>query len=250
MNTIYAFCRKTDDIVDDDTITKRSKQDHLNEWKKSLQDAFIKKSNIELLNELKLCVDEFNIPQKPFFDLIEGMELDLVQDRFKNFESLKDYCYKAASTVGLMTIPVFGYKKKETVDYAINLGIALQLTNIIRDVKTDSLRGRIYLPLEDLESFNYSEEELFNGTYNEQFIELMSFQTKRARAYYNEANKNLLSQDKSTMFTARAMQYIYYRLLDKIEQEKYNVFNKKIRVSNFNKLFIALTVWLKYKIFN
>lgn len=248
MNTIYAFCRKTDDIADDDSMTKIAKQEHLSNWKESLEKAFDNNPDIELLNELKRCVDEFNIPKKPFFELIEGMELDLVQDRFETFEGLKDYCYKAASTVGLMTIPVFGYKKRETVDYAINLGIALQLTNIIRDVKTDALRGRIYLPLEDLESFSYSEEELFNSTYNEQFIELMKFQTKRARAYYNIANKNLLSEDKSSMFTARAMQYIYYRLLDKIEDEKYNVFHKKIRVSTFNKLFIALSVWLKYNI--
>ena len=248
MNTIYAFCRKTDDIADDDSLTKIAKQELLNEWKESLNDAFNNNSKIELLNELKICVDEFNIPHQPFFDLIEGMEMDLIQDRFETFEGLKDYCYKAASTVGLMTIPIFGYQKKETIDYAINLGIALQLTNIIRDVKTDSLRGRIYLPLEDLESFNYSEEELFNCTYNNQFIELMRFQAQRARAYYKIADRNLHAEDKYSMFTARAMQYIYFRLLDKIEQEKYNVFNKKIRVSTFNKLFIALIVWFKYSI--
>ena len=94
---------------------------------------------IDFLNELKKCIEEFNIPHEPFFDLIEGMEIDLNKNRFQTFDELKEYCYKVASTVGLMTIPVFGYKNKTTEEYAINLGIALQLTNIIRDVKTDSL---------------------------------------------------------------------------------------------------------------
>lgn len=247
MNTIYAFCRKTDDIADDESITRETKQRKLNKWRENLQDALNNNSEIELLNELYKCILEFNIPQEPFFQLIEGMELDLIKDRFSSFKELEEYCYKAASTVGLMTIPVFGYKHNSAKEYAINLGLALQLTNIIRDVKTDSLRGRIYLPLEDLEQFGYSEEELFNGSYNEQFIELMKFQTKRARFYYNKANENLNPEDKKSMFTARAMQYIYSRLLDKIEQENFNVFEKKIRVSNFNKIFIAFSVWVKYK---
>ncbi|MCW8850086.1 MAG: presqualene diphosphate synthase HpnD [Melioribacteraceae bacterium] len=248
MNTIYAFCRKTDDIADDESITRETKQKRLNNWRENLKIALNNKSEIELLNELNNCIVEFNIPHEPFFELIEGMEIDLIKDRFNTFKDLEEYCYKAASTVGLMTIPVFGYKHKSAIDYAINLGIALQLTNIIRDVKTDSLRGRIYIPLEDLEQFGYTEEELFNGNYNEQFIELMKFQTKRARYYYDIANKNLNPEDKKSMFTARAMQYIYSRLLDKIEEENFNIFNKKIRVSNFNKIFIALSVWLKYKL--
>lgn len=248
MNTIYAFCRKTDDIADDENITKETKQKRLDNWRENLVDAFNNNSEIELLNELNVCVKEFKIPKEPFFQLIEGMEIDLVKDRFNTFKELEEYCFKAASTVGLMTIPVFGYKHKSAIEYAKYLGIALQLTNIIRDVKTDSLRGRIYLPLEDLKTFGYTEEELFNGNYNEQFVELMKFQTKRARNYYDLANKNLNPVDKQYMFTARAMQYIYQRLLDKIEQENFNVFNKKIRVSNFNKFFIAFSVWLKYKI--
>jgi phytoene synthase len=248
MNTIYAFCRKTDDIADDESIPRETKQKKINEWKKSFEEALQNKSEIELLNELNKCIIEFNIPHEPFFQLIEAMEIDLIKDRFSTFKDLEEYCFKAASTVGLMTIPVFGYKHKSAIKYAINLGIALQLTNIIRDVKTDSLRGRIYLPLEDLERFGYTEEELFNGNYNEQFIDLMKFETKRARYYYEMADKNLNPEDKKSMFTARAMQYIYLRLLDKIEQENFNVFNKKIRVSNFNKIFIAFSVWLKYKL--
>ena len=127
------------------------------------------------------------------------------------------------------------------------MGIALQLTNIIRDVKTDSYRGRIYIPSVDLDRYNYSEEDLFNHLYNQEFVNLMKFQAERAREFYLLADGFLADEDKSSMFTARAMQYIYYRLLDKIEQEDFNVFDKKMRVSTFNKIFIALTVWLKYK---
>lgn len=249
MNTIYSFCRITDDIVDDNNMSREQKQLKLDEWKNSLSNAFNKKSENELFIELNDCIEEFNIPQKPFFDLIDGMEMDLNKSRYSTFEELKEYCYKVASTVGLMTIPVFGFKNKLTKEYAINLGIALQLTNILRDIKTDAQSGRIYLPAEDLERFNYSEQELLTSTYNENFIELMKFQSDRAREFYQLANNNLFPEDKSSMFTARAMQYIYYRLLDKIEQEHFNVFEDKIRVSTFNKLFISLSVWIKYKLF-
>lgn len=249
MNTVYAFCRMTDDIVDDESLTKVIKQQNLNKWREDLTKSFNDGSENQLLNELNGCVNDFNIPKEPFFDLIDGMEIDLNQDRFNTFDELKEYCYKVASTVGLMTIPIFGYKNESTIDYAKNLGIALQITNIMRDVKTDSIRGRIYLPLEDLKKYEYSESDLFNGEYNENFVELMKFQAERAREYYKKADSNLLKDDKSSMFTARAMQYIYFRLLDKIEDENYNVFKSKIRVSTFNKLFIAFFVWLKYKIF-
>lgn len=176
------------------------------------------------------------------------MELDLNKNRYKTFDELKDYCYKVASTVGLMTIPVFGYKNKTTEEYAVNLGIALQLTNIIRDVKTDAERGRIYLPLNDLENFKYTENELFDNVYNENFINLIKFEIEQAKKYYSLADKKLHREDKSTLFTARAMEYIYYRLLDKIEQAEFNVFKEKIRVSNIDKLFISSAVWLKYKL--
>ncbi len=176
------------------------------------------------------------------------MELDLNRNRYQTFDELKDYCYKVASTVGLMTIPVFGYKNKSTEEYAINLGIALQLTNIIRDVKTDAGRGRIYLPLDDLERFQYTEAELIDNVYNENFINLMKYQSEIARRFYTLAGNKLQREDRSSLFTARAMEYIYYRLLDRIEEEEFNVFKEKIRVSNINKLFISSAVWLKYKL--
>jgi 15-cis-phytoene synthase len=250
MNAVYAFCRQADDIVDDESATIKNKQIRLDNYRAELSEALSKGSKNSLFQELNTYITQFSIPKEPFFDLIDGMEIDISKNRYETFDDLKNYCYKVASTVGLMTIPIFGYKNRLTKEYAINLGIALQLTNIIRDVKTDALIGRIYLPLEDLKLFGYSEQDLFNNLYNDKFIDLMNYQSNRAREFYRLADRNLLPEDKSPMFTARAMQYIYYRLLDKIEQENFNIFDKKIRVSTFNKLFIALSVWLKYKMFS
>ena len=239
----------TDDIVDDEGSSKIVKKEKLHKWRNDFEKALNGNSENELFIELITCIQKYDIPHQPFYDLIEGMEIDLQKDRYSTFDELKNYCYKVASTIGLMTIPIFGYKNEMTKEYAINLGIALQLTNIIRDVKTDSLRGRIYLPLEDLAKFDYSEKDLFNNVYNSGFVNLMKYQADRARHFYSNADNNLSEEDKSSLFTARSMQYIYLRLLDKIEHENFDVYTHKVRVSNVNKFFIAIFVWLKYKIF-
>jgi len=248
MNTVYAYCRTTDDIVDSENETVENRESVLNDWEKELRLALEGNSNIDLLNELGKQIERFNIPIQPFFDLIKGMRMDLTKKRYSTFEELKEYCYKVASTVGLMTIPIFGYKNKATIEYAKNLGIALQLTNIIRDIKVDAEQDRIYIPEEDLKNFNYSEEDLKNNLYNENFIKLMKFEIERAKSFYNKANANLTNEDKGALFSARAMQHIYERLLQKIEAENYNVFKKKINVSKRNKIFISLCVWIKYKL--
>ncbi len=248
MNTVYAFCRTTDDIVDMKYESVENKETTLDEWEKELKSTLTDSSDINLLNELSKQIKKFNIPQQPFFDLIEGMRMDLRKNRYATFNELKEYCYKVASTVGLMSIPIFGYKNKSTVDYAVNLGIALQLTNILRDIKSDAMQNRIYLPEEDLHKFNYSEEEILNNVYNENFINLMKYETERAKLFFQKANRNLSYEDKSSLFSARAMQHIYERLLQKIENQNYNVFKKKINVSKKNKVFISLSVWAKYKL--
>lgn len=183
-----------------------------------------------------------------FFELIKGVETDLLQNRFSTFEELREYCYRVASTVGLMCIEIFGYKHETTKQFAVNLGIALQLTNIIRDVKKDAEKGRIYLPIEDLKLFNYSEEELFNKVYNENFVALMDFQTKRAISYFDKSNQYLNPEDKISMFAARAMQHIYRRMLDKLIKANYDVYSKNIKVTKFEKVGISLGVWVKYNL--
>ncbi len=248
MNNIYAFCRKTDDIIDEGLETEEVKFEKLRKWRNELNKSLNGTSEYLILNKLSATIKKFNIPLEPFFDLITGVETDLQQNRFSNFNDLKKYCYNVASTVGLMSIPIFGYKNESTKQYAIYLGMALQLTNILRDVKTDADNGRIYLPKEDMEKFNYSENELINHVYNTNFVSLMRFEAKRAEEFFGLADKYLNKSDKATLYPARAMQHIYHRLLHKLEAKNFNVFEKEIKVSKFDKVAIALGVWLKYSL--
>ncbi|MEO6696326.1 MAG: squalene/phytoene synthase family protein [Ignavibacteria bacterium] len=249
INTVYAFCRKTDDIVDDVNDSTEKKYSKIIEWRKEFEKALTSgNSKFSLLNKVNVVIKKFNIPAEPFFGLIKGMEADLKKNRYNTFGELVDYCFNVASTVGLMCIEIFGYNNPKTKDFAINLGIALQLTNILRDIKTDAEHGRIYIPLEDLRRFNYHEDDLFNSKYNDDFIKLMKYECDRARFFYDEANNSLSREDKGLMFAARIMEHIYFRVLKKIEKNNYNVFEKKLRVSNFKKIFITVGVYLKYKI--
>lgn len=249
INTVYAFCRKTDDIVDDENESIEAKHSKITEWRNELEKALKNgDSKYSLLNSLNKIIKKFNIPAEPFFDLIKGMEMDLKKNRYNTFGELIDYCFNVASTVGLMSIEIFGYNNPKTKDFAVNLGIALQLTNILRDIKTDAEHGRIYIPLEDMESFNYTEEDLLKFKYNSSFINLMKHECGRARHYYNEANKNLTKEDKGLMFAARIMEHIYFRVLKKIEKRNYNVFAKKVKVSKLRKIYITAGVYLKYKL--
>jgi phytoene synthase len=248
MNVVYAFCRKTDDIVDETEDSLDVKYEKLRKWRIEFERAFTGHSEFPLLNKLGKTISNFNIPLDPFFELIKGMEMDIQNDRYKSFEDLQLYCYRVASTVGLMCIEIFGYKHPSTKKFAIDLGIALQLTNILRDINKDSEKGRIYLPQEDLKNFNYSETELISKVYNDQFRDLMRYETSRAKMYFQSATAHLDLDDKKTMFAARAMQHIYYKMLEKIIAADYDVFNKNIKVNNFEKIGIAIGVWAKYKL--
>jgi phytoene synthase len=248
MNTVYAFCRETDDIVDEGNEPEEIKYEKLRKWRMELEKAVVGHSDYTLLNKLGKTISQFNIPLDPFFELLKGMEMDLSYKRYLSFDDLVTYCYRVASTVGLMCIEIFGYKHKSTKDYAVNLGIALQLTNILRDIKKDSLKGRIYLPQEDLEKFGYSELDLLSHTYNSNFVDLMVYETNRVQEYFNNATMNLNRDDKASMFAARAMQHIYHKLLEKIINADYNIFQKNIKVNKIEKAGIAIGVWAKYNL--
>jgi phytoene synthase len=248
MNTVYAFCRKTDDIIDEGNESDELKYDKLHKWRMELEKAFIGHSDYTLLNKLGRTIHKFNIPYEPFFELLKGMEMDLQNNRYLTFDDLRLYCYRVASTVGLMCIEIFGYKHKSAKEFAINLGIALQLTNILRDIKKDSLKGRIYLPQEDLQKFSYGEEDIFNQKYDDRFTALMKYEVERAEKFFDIATENLNLDDKKAMFAARAMQHIYKRLLEKIIEAEYNIYKKNIRVNSFEKVGISLGVWAKYRL--
>lgn len=247
IETIYAFCRYSDDIVDEEADVKE-KYRRLLVWTNELQLALQGVSRFAILNRLVSVIQKFHIPTHHFLDLLKGMEMDLVKNRYETFGELEQYCYRAASTVGLICAEVFGYHHERTKQYAVNLGIALQLTNILRDIRTDAKKGRIYLPQEDLRRFGYSEEELMNSVYNDQFRALMKFECERAHKYYRTAKSCLAEEDKPLFTAARAMGNIYYLLLLRIERANYDVFSKRIRLGSPVKFLVAMILRLRNKL--
>ena len=253
MHSVYAFCRYADDIIDEEDAAEPAepslrtvrKRERLNRLRVEVERCYRGESRHPILMPLSTVVRRFQIPKQYFLMLLDGMEMDLVKDRYATFEDLREYCYRVASVVGLICIEIFGYQYEETKEYAVNLGIALQLTNILRDIKADAARGRIYLPLEDLHAFGYTEEDLMANRYNLPFIELMRYETRRAREFYGKARAALRADERKTMFAAEIMDAIYYRLLEKIELNEFNVYTrKKISVSTPHKLWIAVKLWL------
>jgi phytoene synthase len=170
--------------------------------------------------------------------------MDLTQLRYPTFRELYEYCYRVAGVVGLMCIEIFGYRNPKAKDYAVNLGVALQLTNIIRDLKGDADRGRIYLPQDELARFGYREEELLRGAYTPAFSELMYFAGDRARQYFHNARQLLAEEDRRSLVAAEIMGTIYYRLLETIEASHYRVFDRTITLPTSQKLWLALSIWL------
>ena len=169
--------------------------------------------------------------------------MDLTINRYTTFDELHKYCYRVASVVGLICAEVFGYKNAETLGYAVDLGIAMQLTNILRDIKADAERGRIYLPIDDLNKFNYTETELFSSQYNKAFVELMKFEAQRAWSYYKRAEKTLPREDRKAMVAGEIMRAIYSRILGKIEASNYNVYSTPPQLSKLQKIFITFKTW-------
>ncbi len=242
INIVYAWCRIADDIVDDEGSIP-VKRMRLLQWAREFELGLTADSQYPMVNRLAQIITRFNIPLHHFMELIKGMEMDLVKTRYETFDDLKVYCYRVASTVGLICTEIFGYKHEEAKVYGENLGIALQLTNILRDVATDAKKGRIYLPLRDMDFYGYSEEELLAGKYNVKFKRMMAFQAERARGYFADAIKHLSPDDRHLFIAALIMQEIYFRLLQDIEKADYNVFSRRIKVSTATKLLITIRVW-------
>ncbi|MBX3044952.1 MAG: squalene/phytoene synthase family protein [Candidatus Kapabacteria bacterium] len=254
INTVYAFCSYIDDIVDSTpNINKKAilkKLDRLSWWENEIENIYSGSVKSPVMLPFVGLINRFEIPKQYFLTLIDGVRRDLLQFRYANFDELKDYCYSVASVVGLISIEIFGHKYEETKNYAINLGYALQLTNIMRDVKFDKDRGYIYLPLDELEKFNYSESDIIKEIYNENFVNLMNFQADRAREYYHRARMYLKPDEKTTIVAAEIMDSIYFRLLEKIELQEFDVYGpKKIRVSTAHKLIMTLKHWLSVNMF-
>jgi 15-cis-phytoene synthase len=241
---VYAFCRSVDDVADGNA-SDHDKQMLLDDWRRELERCYKGEAQHPITVKLAQSLQHFPIPREYFEELIAGVEMDLTHTRYSTFGELYEYCYRVAGVVGLMCIEIFGYRNLKAKEYAITLGLALQLTNIMRDLKGDAERGRIYLPLEDLARFGYREEELFQRAYTPAFIELMGFAGGRARQYFHQAHQLLTEEDQRSLLAAEIMGAIYYRLLETIEAQRYQVFDRIITLPTSRKLWIALSIWVR-----
>jgi phytoene synthase len=229
----YAFCRVIDDIADSAELTLAEKELRLAKWRQMLQARA--QDEPPLAQDVRLVIEKYSLPVGMFEEIIAGVEMDLSIRRYATFEELRIYCYRVASTVGLVSIEIFGYRNAGCKQYAIELGLALQMTNIIRDVGEDLHNGRIYLPQEDLARFNYSETQLQDRQYNERFLHVMEFEAARARGFFSRATAALPPEDRKAMAPAEIMASIYRGLLRQMELDKFRVFEKEYRLSKLEK---------------
>ena len=237
ITTFYAFCRHVDDAADDPNVPLSERKHWLQGWRRWLAEP--EPNEPGFASELRTLIRKYKIERRFFEEILLGVEMDLEPLRFENFEALHRYCYRVASAVGLISIEIFGYRNARCKEYAHKLGIALQLTNIIRDVDKDLLNGgRIYLPLNELRMFGYSEEALRERTYNNAFVRLMQFQAERAHSFFREATRLLPLEDRRSMVAAEGMRAIYHTLLRRIEKDRFRLFGKSYRLNHFEKAII------------
>lgn len=244
---VWDFCRAVDDAVDaaPGDLSDQHLDRELNRWREELARCFDDREPATAEGRrLKPFVGRFNLPRQPFEDLIDGVGMDVSPRRYETFEELHDYCLHVASTVGLICIEIFGYRNEQARDYAVALGVALQLTNIIRDVPTDFGRGRVYLPTEDLRRFGCEDSELGTGG-SKPVRELLAFECERARRFYAKAAETLPAEDGYRLVAAEIMGAIYMAILHRIEIRAYDVFTEVVRVPRPRRALIAAWIWLR-----
>lgn len=267
---LYALCRHVDDAVDEAEIQdERQAVAVIEHWQTELQKIYgnLPKSEIQtanyefqnknsqlstldsqlVLSAWRNLLKNYKIPQKLPLELMQGVLMDTHIKRYATFAELYVYCYRVASTVGLMSSEIFGYSKPETLEYAEALGIAMQLTNILRDIGEDAEMDRIYLPQEDLRRFNVSEKQIFDRETSENFIELMKFEIARAREFYQKAEPGIPLLEKDARFTVLLALRIYGRILDEIERQNYDVFKRRARTTARQKIFSIPGIWREAK---
>ena len=238
----YAFCRHCDDIADDD-LPLEEKERLFSRERRLLADLGNEMGLGPVHTALRDASQTFGIPLRYFEEVIDGVEMDLTWTRFNNFKELRTYAYKVASVVGLICIEVFGYKDEKAKEYAVDLGLAMQLTNILRDIKEDAHRGRIYIPVDEMESFGYSEADLMGGVVSDAFRRLMAFQTARARRYF-DSGKNLIPLLSGESRACPAtLHKVYSTILDRIESSGFDVFQERIGLRKSEKVLIAAKLW-------
>jgi len=235
---VYAFCREVDDIVDE-CREKDIANQKLNWWSDEIERVFLEKAEHPAGIALQKARKKFSLKKEFFQEILCGMQMDLKYQGYQKFEDLERYCYCVASAVGLLSVEIFGFQDQKTLEYAKNLGIALQLINIIRDVGEDAARGRIYIPELELEQFSVDSTDILNKKYSDNFYALMQFQTERAKEYYRKALDSLPAEDAPKQRAGLIMAEIYVALLKEIEKSNYQVLHQKISLTPLRKLWIA-----------
>ncbi|MDB4967708.1 MAG: crtM 1 [Myxococcales bacterium] len=243
LEAVYAYCRLVDDVVDEE-VPAAKKLEGIAHWRQELEAVYGDATPTHPVSQrLRAAVERFGIRREDMEAVIDGCAMDIDKTRYETWDELRLYCYRVASAVGLMCIEIFGYtpSQQEAVRrYAVDLGIALQLTNILRDVAEDAKRGRIYLPADELESYGVSDADLTSGRRSPQFVRMMQYQAGRARSHYLRARASLSSYERSKLVIAEIMGDIYYALLERIEARDFDVFGPKTTVSRRDKMRIAL----------
>ena len=240
---MYAFCRVIDDLADEGPLDPARAEIGLHAYREEIARCYGGAPNLAVTRDLQVCIRRFDIPRQPLEDLLDGVAMDLRQTRYRDFDELRVYCRRVASAVGLICLPIFGCRDASSRDYAVDLGIALQLTNILRDLKVDALRGRIYVPLDEIAACGYSEAELLRGERTPAFLALMRRQAARAHLHFQSSASLLPESDRKRLLAAEVMRAIYLRLLRRIERREFRVFERRISVPRLQQLGVALRAW-------
>jgi len=248
MSALYAFCRQVDDVADETSVAVEERRRQLAQWRADVRQACSGGApEMPVNRELKPVIEEYKLPFHYFDELLKGVEMDLEIDRYETYNELDLYCYRVASVVGLLSIEIFGYTNPDCRDYAVALGKALQLTNILRDVRTDAERGRIYIPLEELRRFKVSPEEILGLKYSDRFERLARSVAERAKGFYQQAQSSLPAVDRKSMVAADLMGSVYWRLLRKLEAKRFDVFGPRpTRLSKSQKLALIFRAWVRF----
>jgi phytoene synthase len=248
MSALYAFCREVDDVADEETRPLDERRAQLAAWRQDVRLACEDGApSFPVNQELQPVIARYRLPFQHFDELIRGVEMDLDTKRYQTFEELEQYCYRVASVVGLLSIEIFGYQDAACRQYAIYLGQALQLTNILRDVRNDAERGRIYFPLEELERYKVAPEEVLGLTYSDRFAQAAASVAARAKNFYSMAGRTLPAVDRRAMIAAELMGSVYSRLLQELERRRFDVFGPQpARLNRAEKLLLILRTWLRF----
>ena len=244
ITALYAFCREVDDVVDDssDDALARTRLDW---WRTELDALYAGEPRHPVTRALHPHLEPFGIDRSRLKEIVDGMQMDLEQNRYLDFEGLRLYCHRVAGVVGTLSAGIFANGRRDCDDFAEALGIALQLTNIVRDVGDDARRGRIYLPIEDLQRFSVPAHEILKATHSERFVALMAFQAQRARSYYAQAFAALPPEFRREQRPGLIMAAIYATLLDEIERDGFQVLRHRVALTPVRKLWIAWRTWMR-----